>query len=386
MKITDVKTYIAGNPWKNWVFARVETDEGVHGIGEGTLNGFARTVEAAIHELKEFVIGADPFDVETHSLRLFRDVFSDGGQIQGSALAAIEYACYDIMGKVTHQPVYRLLGGRCHERLRVYANGWYRGPRTPESFHEKAKTVVARGYTALKFDPFGPAWRVVDREDFALALDIIGAVRDAVGPNVDVLVEGHNRFSVHTALQFADAMAKYQPTWFEAPVPPQRISSMVAVAKRSPVPIACGEDYYTREQFSELLMHDAVHIIQLEPQFLGITAAKQVCAMVHAYNGVTAPHSAQGPLCSVACAHLNTATPNFFIHEIFDDFNDDWSADILTNPVKVVDGYITLSDELEGWGTDLNYEEIARHPYNPHNFLPLFRQGWERRKSVENVA
>ena len=386
MKITDVKTYIAGNPWKNWVFARVETDEGVHGIGEGTLNGFARTVEAAIHELKEFVIGADPFDVETHSLRLFRDVFSDGGQIQGSALAAIEYACYDIMGKVTHQPVYRLLGGRCHERLRAYANGWYRGPRTPESFHEKAKTVVARGYTALKFDPFGPAWRVVDREDFALALDIIGAVRDAVGPNVDVLVEGHNRFSVHTALQFADAMAKYQPTWFEAPVPPQRISSMVAVAKRSPVPIACGEDYYTREQFSELLMHDAVHIIQLEPQFLGITAAKQVCAMVHAYNGVTAPHSAQGPLCSVACAHLNTATPNFFIHEIFDDFNDDWSADILTNPVKVVDGYITLADDLEGWGTDLNYEEIAKHPYNPHNFLPLFRQGWERRKSVENVA
>jgi galactonate dehydratase len=386
MKITDVKTYIAGNPWKNWVFARVDTDEGVYGIGEGTLNGFAKTVEAAIHELKEFVIGADPFDVETHSLRLFRDVFSDGGQVQGSALAAIEYACYDIMGKVTHQPVYRLLGGRCHERLRVYANGWYRGPRTPESFHEKAKEVIARGYTALKFDPFGPAWRVVDRADFALALDIIGAVRDAVGPDVDVLIEGHNRFSVHTALQFADGMAQYQPTWFEAPVPPQRISSMVAVAQRSPVPIACGEDYYTREQFSELLMHDAVHIIQLEPQFLGITAAKQVCAMVHAYNGVTAPHSAQGPLCSVACAHLNTATPNFFIHEIFDDFNDDWSQDILTNPVKVQDGYITLPDNLEGWGTDLNYEEIAKHPYNPHNFLPLFRQGWERRKTVDNIA
>jgi galactonate dehydratase len=385
MKITDVKTYIVGNPWKNWVFTRVETDEGVHGIGEGTLNGFARTVEAAIHELKQFVIGSDPFDVETHSLRLFRDVFSDGGQIQGSALAAIEYACWDIMGKVTNQPVYKLLGGRSHNRLRAYANGWYRGPRTPESYHEKAKVVVGRGYTALKFDPFGSAWRVVDREDFALAIDIIAAVRDAVGPNVDVLVEGHNRFSVHTALQFANAMAKYQPTWFETPVPPQRISSMVAVAKRSPVPIACGEDYYTREQFSELLMHDAVHIIQLEPQFLGITAAKQVCAMVHAYNGVTAPHSAQGPLCSVACAHLNTSTPNFFIHEIFDDFNDDWSGNILTNPVKVVDGYITIGDDKPGWGTDLNYEEIAKHPYNPSNFLPLFRQGWERRKPVVNA-
>ncbi|HZR41681.1 MAG TPA: mandelate racemase/muconate lactonizing enzyme family protein [Ktedonobacteraceae bacterium] len=386
MKITDVKTYIVGNPWKNWVFTRVETDEGVHGIGEATLNGFARTVEAAIHELKQLVIGQDPFNVEQHTLRLFRDVYSDGGQIQGSALAGIEYACWDIMGKVTNQPVYKLLGGRSHEQLRVYANGWYRGPREPESFHAKAKEVAARGYTALKFDPFGPAWRVVDRRDFAFALEIIAAVRDAVGPDVDVLVEGHNRFSVHTALQFAEAMARYQPTWFEAPVPPQRISSVVEVARRSPVPIACGEDYYCREQFSELLEHDAVHIIQLEPQFMGMSTAKQVCAMVHAHNGVTAPHSAQGPLCSVACAHLNTATPNFFLHEIFDEFNDEWCPAILTHPVEVKDGYITLPTDRPGWGTDLNYEEIKKHPYSANNFLPLFRSGWEKRQSVTNIS
>ncbi|HVA88276.1 MAG TPA: mandelate racemase/muconate lactonizing enzyme family protein [Chloroflexota bacterium] len=382
MKITNVTTYIAGNSWKNWVFTRVDTDEGIHGIGEATVNGFGKASEAAIHELKRFVIGQDPFDVEQHSLRLFRDVYSDGGQIHGAALAGIEYACWDIMGKVTNQPVFRLLGGRCHERLRVYANGWYRGPREPRSFHEKAKQVVARGYTALKFDPFGAAWRVVDRQDFGLAIEIIAAVRDAVGPNVDILVEGHNRFSVHTALQFAEAMLPYSPTWFETPVPPQRISSMVEVARRSPVPIACGEDYYCREQFAELLKHDAVHIIQLEPQILGMTAAKSVCGMVQAHNGVTAPHSAQGPLCSLACAHLNTATPNFLIHEIFDDFNDDWSARILTHPVKVEGGYITLSGDRPGWGADLDYEEIARHPYNPDNFLPLFRQGWERRRPV----
>lgn len=384
MKITDVKTYIVGNSWKNWVFTRVETDEGIHGIGEATLNGFARASEAAIHEVKRFAIGEDPFNVEQLSLRLFRDLFSDGGQIHGAALAGIEYACWDIMGKALKQPVYRLLGGRCHDRLRVYANGWYRGPRVPESFHEKAQAVVARGYTALKFDPFGAAWRVVDRQDFALAIEIIAAVRAAVGPNVDLLVEGHNRFSVHTALAFAEAMAPYQPTWFETPVPPQRISSMVEVARRSAVPIACGEDYYCREQFAELLQHDAVHIIQLEPQNLGMTTAKQVCGMVHAHNGVTAPHSAQGPLCSLACAHLNTATPNFFIHEIFDDFNADWSQIILTNPVQVVDGYIHITDDRPGWGADLNYEEIAKHPYSPDNFLPLFRQGWERREAVQS--
>ncbi len=382
MKITNVTTYIAGNSWKNWVFTRVDTDEGIHGIGEATVNGFAKASEAAIHEIKRFVIGEDPFDVEKHSLRLFRDVYSDGGQIHGSALAGIEYACWDIMGKVTNQPVFRLLGGRCHERLRVYANGWYRGPRDPKSFYEKAKVVTARGYTALKFDPFGAAWRVVDRQDFALTIEIIAAVRDAVGPDVDILIEGHNRFNVPTALQFAEAMLPYSPTWFETPVPPQNIGAMVEVAKRSPVPIACGEDYSNREQFAELLKHEAVHIIQLEPQLLGMTVAKSVCGMVQAFNGVTAPHSAQGPLCSLACAHLNTATPNFLIHEIFDDFNDDWSGHILTNPVKVEDGYITLSGDKPGWGTDLNYEEIARHPYSPDNFLPLFRQGWERRRPV----
>jgi galactonate dehydratase len=382
MKITDVKTYIVGNPWKNWVFTRVETDEGLHGIGEATLNGFAKTVEAAIHELKSFVIGKDPFDVESHSLRLFREVYSDGGQIQGAALAGIEFACWDIMGKATNLPVYKLLGGRCHDRLRVYANGWYRGPREPQSFSEKARAVVELGYTALKFDPFGSAWRTVDRSDFALALEIIAAVREAVGPTVDILIEGHNRFSVHTALQFAEAMAVYQPTWFEAPVPPQRIADMVAVAQRSPVPVACGEDYYSAQQFSELLSHGAVQIIQLEPQYLGMSISKQICGMVNAYNGVTAPHSAQGPLCSLACAHLNTATPNFFIHETFDEFNDEWSRRILTNPITVRDGHIELESDRVGWGTDLNYDEIANYPYNPNNFLPLFRSGWERRKPV----
>ncbi|TBL68588.1 mandelate racemase/muconate lactonizing enzyme family protein [Paenibacillus thalictri] len=379
MKIKDVETYIVGNSWKNWLFVILRTDDGLYGIGEGTLNGFAKTVEAAIHELKHLYIGMSVFDVETVSLKMIRDVYSDGGQIQGSALAAIETACWDIIGKITGQPLYKLLGGRCHEKLRCYANGWYRGPRTAENFYEKAKDVAARGYTALKFDPFGSAWRTVEPDDFRLSLDIIAAVRDAIGPDVDILIEGHNRFSVHTALQFAEAMAPYKPAWFEAPVPPQNISSLVEVARRSPVPIACGEDFYCREQFAELLKANAVHIIQLEPQFLGISASKQICGMVHAHNGVTAPHSAQGPVCSVVCAHLNMATPNFYMHEIFDEFNEPWEEHILTPPLRVNYGYIELSDR-PGLGVDINLEEVHKHPYHPGNWLPLFRQGWEKRE------
>lgn len=383
MKITAVETYIAGNPWKNWVFVRVLTDEGIHGIGEGTLNGFAKTVEAAVHELKGLVLGRDPFDIESLVLTLSRDLYSDGGQIQGCVIGAIEAACWDILGKALNQPVYRLLGGKCQPRLRAYANGWYKGARTPELFFERARLVKERGYTALKFDPFGAAWRTVDRRDFALAVDIIAAVREAVGPEVDVLVEGHNRFSVHTALEFAAAMAPSRPTWFEAPVPPMRISQMVEVARRSPVPVACGEDYYCREQFAELLQHDAVHIIQLEPQFFGLSQAKQICGMVHAHNGVTAPHSAQGPVCSWICAHLNTATPNFFIHEIFDEFNASWEKEILTHTLEVRDGYLEVSDR-PGLGTDLNIEAIRKHPYQKGNWIPLFRSGWEKREPVND--
>ncbi|MDG0809912.1 mandelate racemase/muconate lactonizing enzyme family protein [Cohnella rhizosphaerae] len=383
MKITDVRTYIVGNPWKNWLFVQLDTDEGLTGLGEGTLNGLAKTVEAAIHELKHLVLGMDPFDVETISLKLIRDVYSDGGQVQGSALAAIETACWDIMGKATGQPIYKLLGGRCHDKLRCYANGWYRGGNDEESFYSQAKEVVEKGYTALKFDPFGAAWRTVERADFANAVRNIAAVRQAVGPDVDILIEGHNRFSVHTALQFAEAMAPYSPTWFEAPVPPSRVSSVVEVAKRSPVPIACGEDYYNREQFAELLKHDAVHIIQLEPQFLGLTASKQIAGMVHAHNGVTAPHSAQGPICSIVCSHLNMATPNFFIHEIFDDFNHSWAQDIFTPPFKVVNGYLQ-PPERPGLGVEFNLEEAAKYPYAPGHWLPLFKQGWEKREPVES--
>ena len=252
-----------------------------------------------------------------------------------------------------------------------------------KAFFDQAKEVVSRGYTALKFDPFGTAWRTVSREEFTLAIDIIAAVRDAVGPTVDILVEGHNRFSVATALQFAQAMEEFRPSWFEAPVPPYRIASMVEVARRSPVPIACGEDYYSREQFSELLKGDAVSIIQLEPQHMGLTAARDVVGMAHAHNAVIAPHSAQGPICSLLAAHLNAASPNFYLHEFFDEFNADWESRLLTYSVTNEGGYITPPTE-PGLGADLNLDEILSHPYQPQNFIPLFHSGWERRRGLRD--
>jgi galactonate dehydratase len=381
MKITAIETFIAGNPWKNWLFAKVSTDEGIYGIGEGTLNAFAKTIETAIHELKPFVIGMDPFQIEAISQRLIRDVYSEGGQVHMCAVAAIEIACWDIVGKACNQPVHNLWGGRCHEKLRAYANGWYRGPRTPESFAEKAKQVAARGYTALKFDPFGSAWRTLPRYEFDLSADIIRAVRDAVGPSVDLLIEAHCRFNVATAVEFAEAIHQFRPAWLEEPVPHTNVNAMVEVARRSPVPIATGESFSNKQQFAEILKHDVVSILQPEPLNLGgLYAARKIADMVDAHFGMIAPHSAQGPVSSAACVQLNACTPNFLIHEIFDEFNEPWERDIVINPVEVVDGYIDIP-AAPGLGIDLNLEEVLRHPYGQGNHILLFASGWERREA-----
>ena len=382
MKITAIETYIAGNPWKNWLFARVLTDEGIHGVGEGSLNAFAKTIETAIHELEHLVLGRDPFQIESISQSLIRDVYTEGAQIHMCAVAAIEIACWDIIGKACNQPLYNLWGGRCHEKLRAYANGWYQCPREPESFAEKAREVVRRGYTALKFDPFGQNWRLLPRREFDLSIDIIRAVRDAVGDSVDILIEGHRRFNPSTALQVAEAMVEFRPAWFEEPLDHTNLQAMAEFARRCPVPVATGESFSNKQQFAELLACGGIDIWQPEPLNLGgLFATRKVSDMVDAYYGVIAPHSAQGPICSAACAQLSASLPNFFIQEVFDDFNEPWERQIVVNPVEVVDGHVVISDR-PGLGVDLNVEEIRKYPYRRENAIELFKPGWELRKSA----
>jgi galactonate dehydratase len=382
MKISDVRTYLVGNAWKNWLFVRVDTDEGIHGVGEGTLNAFSATIETAIHELRDTYIGLDPSQVELLHQRMVRDVYSEGGQIHMAAVGAVEIACWDIVGKAQGRPVHELLGGLVRDRVPVYANGWYRVERTPEAFAERAADVAGRGYRALKFDPFGAAWRVQDRVEEDRSIDIVAAVRDAVGPTVDLMVEGHSRFSVSTALRIADRLADYRPAWFEEPVHHQQIGGMVEVARRSPVPIATGESYSSLGQFADLLAHDAVHILQPEPIHLGgLWRTRQVAAMADAHNAVVAPHNAGGPVCSAIATALGACTPNFYVQESFDEFNADWTRDLVDHPLVVRDGFVDVSDR-PGLGIDLDWERLAAHPYERANLLHLFETGWERRSET----
>ncbi len=388
MKISDVTTFIVGNPWKNWLFVRVDTDEGISGVGEGSLNAFAKTVEAAIHELRDAYVGLDPAHVEALHQRMGHAVYTDGGQIHQAALAAIEVACWDIRGKALGQPVYELLGGKVRDRVRVYANGWYRHERTPQAFAASATATVERGYTALKFDPFGAAHRTLDPAEEDLAIDIVAAVRQAVGADVDLMIEAHSRFNAATAVRVAERLVPYRPAWFEEPVPHQHVAAVVEVARRSPIPVATGESYHSIQQFASLLAHDVVSILQPEPLHLGgLWRTRQVAAMVDAHYGVVAPHNAQGPVCGAVSLTLGACTPNFYLQESFDEFNADWARRIVDRPVVQNDGFVEVRDE-PGIGLNVDWDAVdweakAAHPYRRDHVLELFSPDWERRSTQD---
>ena len=382
MKITDVRTVIVGNSWKNWVFALVSTDEGITGLGEGSANGFARTIEAAIHELKPLMIGEDPTRLEWLSRRLIRDVYTDGGQVHRSAVAAIDIACWDILGKSLDVPVWQLLGGRTRDRVRAYANGWYRTERKPEAVAEAAKDVVRMGFTALKLDPFGSAWRVMDRSDLALSIDIVAAVRDAVGTEVDIMVEGHSRFTVDEAVQVAKRLEPLQPMWFEEPVRHDRVTAAAEVARRSPVPIATGESFHTLGEFVELGAAGGVAYWQPEAAHLGgLSALRAVANLADAHDAVLAPHQAGGPVATAVCLTLAGCTNNHIIQEFFDPFNAPWAQSLVDwAPQLDSDGCLPIPTR-PGIGLELDLEVAASRPYDENNFLQIFQDSWERRRS-----
>lgn len=381
MKITDVKTYLVGNPWKNWMFVRVETDEGLHGIGEGTLGQLSRTVATAIQENKSLIVGRDVFQIESMVARWARDIFADGAQIKMCAISAIEIACWDIVGKATGQPIYNLLGGLCREKVRAYANGWYRVARSPEAFAEAARRVVKLGYTAMKFDPFGVAWRKTERADEDLSIEIAEAVRSAVGRNVDLAIEAHARFDATTAIKIGKRLEPLHPAWYEDPVRHQNHRAMVEVARHLDIPVGTGESLTCREQFVDLLSDYAIDVVTVEPLHLGgILGTRKIADLVDAYRGMVLPHSAQGPICTLACLQISACTPNLYMQEYFDDFNVPWEKDLLTWTPKLVDGYLELPT-APGLGADLNLEVVEAHPYHAAPDMALWEVDWHLRRS-----
>lgn len=375
MKIVDVRTHVVGNPWKNWVFVELITDEGIVGIGEATGGLSTKPNEAAVHELQPLYLGQDPRNVVALWDRMHKGIFLG----QNTAMAAIDMACWDILGKSLNVPVWRLLGGQSRTRIRAYANGWYQGPRDPRFFAERAAEIVALGYTALKFDPFGDAYRFISRDELRLSTAIVGAVRAAVGDSVDLLIEGHDRFAVSTAIEVGYALIEFQPFWFETPVMSTEIDAMAEVARALPIRVVGGERSSRKADFARLLQTRVIDVIQ--PELLncgGVTGLVKVAALAEAYEAFVAPHNAQSPFTTVVNSHVGAVLPNLLIQECFDDFLVPWSREIMSGTVRIVDGYIELPDG-PGFGVTLNEAEMAKYPYAERNFLRLFQPGWERR-------
>ena len=378
MKIADVRTVVVGNPWKNWIFIVIETDEGLIGVGEATGGSETQPRVAAIEEIKHLVIGMDPRNVHEIFHKLYLTAFIR----VTPAIAGIEMACWDILGKSLGVPVHRLLGGKVRDNVRVYANGWYSGDRTPEGFAEKASEVVAKGYTALKFDPFGDAHMQLSRRDTREAKALVGAVRDAVGEDVDILIEAHDRFSTYAAIEIGNWLKDFQITWFETPVLSTDISALVEVARRVPVRVIAGERMHALHEFGEFLSHNVTDVINPEPLGVGgIWRSLQIAGIAEAHHAEIALHNAESPFKTMVALHIDAVTPNVFIQECFDDFLEPWVSDVLTGFVRVKDGHLEMPD-APGIGVELNEEEAKKHPYGKSNFLRMFRPGWEKRDTA----
>ena len=296
---------------RNYMFVKVETDEGITGWGEATSGPMA--VATMVEEFGEQLIGKDPGRIEQHWQTLYHHFHVRGGVVQMSAISGIEIALWDIKGKALGAPVYELLGGPMRDRIWCY--GRWDGA-TPELAVERALSFTEQGLTALKGDPFDHRGLFIPIEAERLAIRKLEAVRGAVGDDVELLVEVHGRLAPSDAIRIGNAMEPYRPFVYEEPVPPQNIDALQRVAEAVSIPIATGERLYTKWDYADLLGRQIVAMIQPDiVQGGGILELKKIAAMAEAHYVGFQPHNPYGPLCTIASLHLDACVPNFMIQE-----------------------------------------------------------------------
>jgi 2-dehydro-3-deoxyphosphogalactonate aldolase len=380
MNIASVKTFVVGTPpphfgGRYWIFLKLTTDGGVEGIGEVYSVPFhPQVVTRMIEDVCErCVIGADPFKLE----KLWRIIYSSGFTQRPDTsllgiLSGIEIACWDIVGKELNKPVYELLGGRVHDRLRSYT---YIYPQESDKSDvytdadlaaQRAAEYVEQGFTAVKFDPVGPYTAFDPRQLSLQALEhsenFVGTLREAVGSNADLLFGTHGQMTPSSAIRLARRLEKYDPLWFEEPVPPEKPEEMAQVARATNIPIATGERLATKYEFSRVLEQKAASILQMAlGRVGGILEAKKIAGMAEAHYAQIAPHLYCGPVEGAANIQLGTCTPNFLIQESILDWGG-FHAEILAKPIQWQEGYI-IPPTGPGLGVELNEEVALAHPY-----------------------
>lgn len=366
-RIDPVALRIGGR--SNIVCARIETEEGIHGWGEGTSPPNVEPIVGHVNEFRKVLIGQPAWDIEKLWHRMYVESENLLGGTLFTAMSIIDIALYDIVGKKLGVPVYQLLGGKVHDRIRIYTSyRWGNIPRTAEAYARRTRELIAEGATAGKFDPFV----IYPGPDRQLPTRVLNEVREMVrgiregGPDFDICVEAHGKFNAASAGRIARALEPYDPFFLEEPVPPEDVDAMAEVQRATGIPIATGEGLFSHYAFREVLQKRAARILQPDVARVGgITPMKKIAGMAQTQYVTIAPHNPNGPVCSAASIHLAASIPNFLImeeggawreREVYDAvFVGGWKADSASWSVP----------EAPGLGVDLTPEFIRAHQVKP---------------------
>lgn len=373
MKITSIDTLVTDFYRTNLVVLRVSTDEGIVGLGEATLEGKERAVQGAIAELADAVTGLDPTRISGTIYEVTRDWYWRGGPVIMTALSALEMALWDISARALDVPLSRMLGGATRDRVRAYANGWFSGAVTAEDYAEAATDTVATGFRGLKWDPFENYDLVITSRQLDRVAAQIDAVRSAVGPDVELFIEGHGRFDVRHAVLVAREIAQFEPVWFEEPCPPDNLDALVDIRRVSSVPIAAGERWFERHDFVSALTRQAVDFVQPDATHAGgIGALRFVSELAASAHVGFAPHNPSGPLSTAVTLQLAAALPNFRYLEIMAT-DVPWRPKISNERLTLTpDGDVLIPTAAPGLGIDLDEDAMSEHPFTPRP-MQLFR-------------
>ena len=368
MKITSVKSYIGRGTRYPWVFLRIDTEDGLHGIGQAQGGSMAQMVHAAGQHLEPFLVGIDSNRIDYIWNHLFMQFNNTGSRGFGTALiSAVDIALWDLRGKRLGLPIYELLGGKFRDNLRMYSNGWMSGLVTAEEYARGAAETVADGHTALKFDPFFESefhdvepcqhGHNISPTGLRLGVERTRAVRRAIGDDVEILIDLHGRYDVAAAVRVGKALGEFNIGWLEEPVPVENEDALRTVKEQVPMPICVGERLVTRFDFRPILEKQLANYIM--PDIVrcgGISEMRKIATMAEAYYVPVSPHDATGPITMAAGAQVMMSTPNFYRLEIAYSELADYNR-ALSPALPVSDGFYHVSDR-PGLGHDLNMEYI----------------------------
>ena len=364
LKITDVRCVVVDGHRMNWVIVVVETDVGIRGIGDATVERREMAVVETVRAIGHYLIGQDPFAVEHHARTITRDSYWRTGVVNRSAISGIEAALWDIKGKALGVPVYELLGGRCRDRVPVYANNWSPSQGIPgaDTFEKAVARPAEMGFKAVKWDPFGKAWLRMTRPERRAAMNQIASARRTVGEDVDLMIEGHGRLDLPTAVEVGNRIAEWEPLFFEEPTPPDNIAVLAEVKARIPVAVAGGERYMDRFRFAEVGAAGALDWWQPDSCHVGgLAEMKAIGILAETFFRPIAPHNPMGPVGNAMTLQLAAVIPNMaFLETMMIDVP--WRGAVVRETAVIEAGEMLIPD-APGLGIELDEDEAAQHPY-----------------------